>query len=193
MELVCFVCLFKEVIIDSFLEILFSSLKSFYDVGQVLLHQKQLPNSVFEIIKCCHRVSPCWCEIIVKVWSSTSSRVCFLLHCWNFRIFQKMQLYWPTNAKQNANWSSKYFFWSNSVLSLSLAGCTFEEDSDPSLCEYRQAQEDDFDWQLVRTYSWPHMTSDLIRGEFFFLCCNKHIWLYYHSSHVYLYVKWLNL
>ncbi|XP_016141981.1 receptor-type tyrosine-protein phosphatase U-like [Sinocyclocheilus grahami] len=46
------------------------------------------------------------------------------------------------------------------------AGCTFEEDSDPSLCEYRQAQEDDFDWQLVRTYSWPHMTSDLIRGSY---------------------------
>uniref|UniRef100_A0A672SZM7 Receptor-type tyrosine-protein phosphatase U n=1 Tax=Sinocyclocheilus grahami TaxID=75366 RepID=A0A672SZM7_SINGR len=49
---------------------------------------------------------------------------------------------------------------------LSPAGCTFEEDSDPSLCEYRQAQEDDFDWQLVRTYSWPHMTSDLIRGSY---------------------------
>uniref|UniRef100_A0A671M5I9 Receptor-type tyrosine-protein phosphatase U n=1 Tax=Sinocyclocheilus anshuiensis TaxID=1608454 RepID=A0A671M5I9_9TELE len=46
------------------------------------------------------------------------------------------------------------------------AGCTFEEDSDPSLCEYRQAQEDDFDWQLVRTYSWPHMTSDLTRGSY---------------------------
>uniref|UniRef100_A0A8C1QE61 MAM domain-containing protein n=1 Tax=Cyprinus carpio TaxID=7962 RepID=A0A8C1QE61_CYPCA len=45
------------------------------------------------------------------------------------------------------------------------AGCTFEEDSDPSLCEYRQAQEDDFDWQLVRTYSWPHMTSELIQGR----------------------------
>uniref|UniRef100_A0A8C1L2K1 Receptor-type tyrosine-protein phosphatase U n=1 Tax=Cyprinus carpio TaxID=7962 RepID=A0A8C1L2K1_CYPCA len=34
------------------------------------------------------------------------------------------------------------------------------------LCEYRQAQEDDFDWQLVRTYSWPHMTSDLTRGSY---------------------------
>ncbi|TRY55584.1 hypothetical protein DNTS_005353 [Danionella cerebrum] len=44
-----------------------------------------------------------------------------------------------------------------------VAGCTFEEDSDPTLCEYRQAQEDDFDWTLVRTYSWPHMTSDLTR------------------------------
>uniref|UniRef100_A0A8C2HZU8 Receptor-type tyrosine-protein phosphatase U n=1 Tax=Cyprinus carpio TaxID=7962 RepID=A0A8C2HZU8_CYPCA len=52
------------------------------------------------------------------------------------------------------------------VCSLSPAGCTFEEDSDPSLCEYRQAQEDDFDWQLVRTYSWPHMTSDLTRGSY---------------------------
>uniref|UniRef100_A0A673FU60 Receptor-type tyrosine-protein phosphatase U n=1 Tax=Sinocyclocheilus rhinocerous TaxID=307959 RepID=A0A673FU60_9TELE len=52
------------------------------------------------------------------------------------------------------------------VCYLSPAGCTFEEDSDPSLCEYRQAQEDDFDWQLVRTYSWPHMTSDLIRGSY---------------------------
>uniref|UniRef100_A0A671NHT4 Receptor-type tyrosine-protein phosphatase U n=1 Tax=Sinocyclocheilus anshuiensis TaxID=1608454 RepID=A0A671NHT4_9TELE len=52
------------------------------------------------------------------------------------------------------------------VCYLSPAGCTFEEYSDPSLCEYRQAQEDDFDWQLVRTYSWPHMTSDLIRGSY---------------------------
>uniref|UniRef100_A0A8C2JMW7 Receptor-type tyrosine-protein phosphatase U n=1 Tax=Cyprinus carpio TaxID=7962 RepID=A0A8C2JMW7_CYPCA len=52
------------------------------------------------------------------------------------------------------------------VLFLSPAGCTFEEDSDPSLCEYRQAQEDDFDWQLVRTYSWPHMTSELIQGSY---------------------------
>uniref|UniRef100_A0A8C1THQ5 Receptor-type tyrosine-protein phosphatase U n=1 Tax=Cyprinus carpio TaxID=7962 RepID=A0A8C1THQ5_CYPCA len=52
------------------------------------------------------------------------------------------------------------------LCSLSPAGCTFEEDSDPSLCEYRQAQEDDFDWQLVRTYSWPHMTSDLTRGSY---------------------------
>uniref|UniRef100_A0A8C1THE3 Receptor-type tyrosine-protein phosphatase U n=1 Tax=Cyprinus carpio TaxID=7962 RepID=A0A8C1THE3_CYPCA len=55
---------------------------------------------------------------------------------------------------------------SKQMCSLSPAGCTFEEDSDPSLCEYRQAQEDDFDWQLVRTYSWPHMTSDLTRGSY---------------------------
>ncbi|KAL7826999.1 hypothetical protein AOLI_G00322080 [Acnodon oligacanthus] len=45
------------------------------------------------------------------------------------------------------------------------SGCTFEEDPDVSLCEYRQGQEDDFDWQLVRTTSWPYVPSDLTRGE----------------------------
>ncbi|GLD62613.1 receptor-type tyrosine-protein phosphatase U isoform X1 [Lates japonicus] len=49
-------------------------------------------------------------------------------------------------------------------LSTSPAGCTFDEDSDPGLCEYRQGQEDDFDWQLIRTYNWPHPTPDLLRG-----------------------------
>lgn len=46
-----------------------------------------------------------------------------------------------------------------------IAGCTFDEDSDPGLCEYRQGQEDDFDWQLIRTYNWPHPTTDLLRGR----------------------------
>ncbi|CAB1429443.1 unnamed protein product [Pleuronectes platessa] len=45
------------------------------------------------------------------------------------------------------------------------AGCTFDEDSDPGLCEYRQGQDDDFDWQLIRTYNWPHTTPDLLRGK----------------------------
>ncbi|XP_030645199.1 receptor-type tyrosine-protein phosphatase U [Chanos chanos] len=54
------------------------------------------------------------------------------------------------------------------------AGCTFEEDSDPTLCEYRQGQEDDFDWQLVRTYSWPHMTSDLTRGSYMLINSSQH-------------------
>ncbi|KAA8586063.1 hypothetical protein FQN60_007632 [Etheostoma spectabile] len=43
-------------------------------------------------------------------------------------------------------------------------GCTFDEDSDPGLCEYRQGQDDDFDWQLIRTYNWPHPTPDLLQG-----------------------------
>ena len=51
------------------------------------------------------------------------------------------------------------------MFSLSVAGCTFDEDSDPGLCDYRQGQEDDFDWQLIRTYSWPHPTTDLLRGR----------------------------
>ncbi|KAJ3609015.1 hypothetical protein NHX12_023542, partial [Muraenolepis orangiensis] len=45
------------------------------------------------------------------------------------------------------------------------SGCTFDEDSDASLCDYRQGQEDDFDWQLIRTYSLPHATPDLLRGQ----------------------------
>ncbi|KAK3525233.1 hypothetical protein QTP86_024950, partial [Hemibagrus guttatus] len=40
-------------------------------------------------------------------------------------------------------------------------GCTFEEDSNADLCEYRQEQDDDFDWLLVRTSSWPSVPSDL--------------------------------
>lgn len=47
---------------------------------------------------------------------------------------------------------------------LSAAGCTFDQDSDPGFCDYRQGQDDDFDWQLIRTYSWPHPTPDLLRG-----------------------------
>lgn len=47
----------------------------------------------------------------------------------------------------------------------SAAGCTFDEDSDSGLCEYKQGQEDDFDWQLIRTYSWPHPTTDLLPGR----------------------------
>ncbi|GAA6091358.1 receptor-type tyrosine-protein phosphatase U isoform X1 [Tachysurus ichikawai] len=47
------------------------------------------------------------------------------------------------------------------------SGCTFEEDSNADLCEYRQEQDDDFDWQLVRTSSWPSVPSDLTWGEFY--------------------------
>ncbi|KAG5265094.1 hypothetical protein AALO_G00261350 [Alosa alosa] len=52
--------------------------------------------------------------------------------------------------------------------------CTFEEDSDPNLCEYRQGQDDDFDWQLIRTYSWPHAPSDLLRGSFMMVNSSQH-------------------
>lgn len=47
----------------------------------------------------------------------------------------------------------------------SAAGCTFEEDSDPNLCDFTQGEEDDFDWLLFRTYSSPSASSDLLRGE----------------------------
>uniref|UniRef100_A0A3B3VZY1 MAM domain-containing protein n=1 Tax=Poecilia latipinna TaxID=48699 RepID=A0A3B3VZY1_9TELE len=44
----------------------------------------------------------------------------------------------------------------------SAAGCTFDEDSDSGLCEYRQGQDDDFDWQLIKTFNWPNPTADLL-------------------------------
>ncbi|XP_014870490.1 receptor-type tyrosine-protein phosphatase U-like [Poecilia latipinna] len=43
------------------------------------------------------------------------------------------------------------------------AGCTFEEDSDPNLCDFTQGEDDDFDWMLFRTYSSPSASSDLLR------------------------------
>lgn len=46
------------------------------------------------------------------------------------------------------------------------AGCTFEEDSDPNLCDFTQGEEDDFDWMLFRTYSAPSASTDLLRGEY---------------------------
>ncbi|KAK6327612.1 hypothetical protein J4Q44_G00032570 [Coregonus suidteri] len=54
------------------------------------------------------------------------------------------------------------------------AGCTFDDDSDPGLCEYKQGQEDDFDWQLMRTYNWPHTTPDLLRGSFMMVNSSQH-------------------
>ncbi|XP_047672606.1 receptor-type tyrosine-protein phosphatase U isoform X1 [Tachysurus fulvidraco] len=54
------------------------------------------------------------------------------------------------------------------------AGCTFEEDSNADLCEYRQEQDDDFDWQLVRTSSWPSVPSDLTWGSYMLVNSSQH-------------------
>ncbi|XP_058853628.1 receptor-type tyrosine-protein phosphatase U-like isoform X5 [Acipenser ruthenus] len=53
-------------------------------------------------------------------------------------------------------------------------GCTFDEGSDPSLCEYSQGEEDDFDWQLVKTYPAPHSTSDLLPGSYMMVNSSQH-------------------
>ncbi|XP_039596377.1 receptor-type tyrosine-protein phosphatase U-like isoform X2 [Polypterus senegalus] len=53
-------------------------------------------------------------------------------------------------------------------------GCTFDEDSDPSLCEYSQGEEDDFDWQLVRIYETPPSTSDLLHGSYLMVNASQH-------------------
>uniref|UniRef100_A0A3B3QAE7 Receptor-type tyrosine-protein phosphatase U n=1 Tax=Paramormyrops kingsleyae TaxID=1676925 RepID=A0A3B3QAE7_9TELE len=55
-----------------------------------------------------------------------------------------------------------------------LPHCGPREDSDPGLCEYSQGEEDDFDWQLVRTYSLPYSTSDLLSGSYMIVNCSQH-------------------
>lgn len=56
-------------------------------------------------------------------------------------------------------------------LLLSAAGCTFEEDSDPSLCDFTQGEDDDFDWLLFRTHASPYASADLLRGK----CCFRSV------------------
>lgn len=54
------------------------------------------------------------------------------------------------------------------------AGCTFEEDSDPSLCDFTQGEDDDFDWMLFRTYGSPFSSSDLLRGSYMLVNSSQH-------------------
>ncbi|KAG5842982.1 hypothetical protein ANANG_G00183590 [Anguilla anguilla] len=55
-------------------------------------------------------------------------------------------------------------------------GCTFDEDSNPDRerSQCKQGKEDDFDWQLIRSYSWPHANSDLLRGSFMLVNASQH-------------------
>uniref|UniRef100_A0A8C3Y8R5 Receptor-type tyrosine-protein phosphatase U n=1 Tax=Catharus ustulatus TaxID=91951 RepID=A0A8C3Y8R5_CATUS len=54
------------------------------------------------------------------------------------------------------------------------AGCTFEEDSDPNQCEYSQGEDDDFDWELIRSYLMPHLTPDLPHGSYLMVNSSQH-------------------
>uniref|UniRef100_A0A8C7ZVW5 MAM domain-containing protein n=1 Tax=Oryzias sinensis TaxID=183150 RepID=A0A8C7ZVW5_9TELE len=54
------------------------------------------------------------------------------------------------------------------------AGCTFEEDSDPNLCDFTQGEEDDFDWVLFRTYSSPLSSFDLLKGSYMLVNSSQH-------------------
>lgn len=70
---------------------------------------------------------------------------------------------------ETARWKEEFVINAISFL-FSAAGCTFEEDSDPTLCDFTQGEEDDFDWLLFRTYASPYASSDLLRGEW---CCSR--------------------
>ncbi|XP_048850224.1 receptor-type tyrosine-protein phosphatase U-like isoform X2 [Brienomyrus brachyistius] len=54
------------------------------------------------------------------------------------------------------------------------AGCNFDEDSNNSLDECQQGNDDDFDWHLVRTYSWPQEDPDLLPGSFMLVNSSQH-------------------
>ncbi|NXE41911.1 PTPRU phosphatase, partial [Ptilorrhoa leucosticta] len=58
--------------------------------------------------------------------------------------------------------------------SVPTAGCTFEEDSDPNQCEYSQGEDDDFDWELIRSYLMPHLTPDLPHGSYLMVNSSQH-------------------
>uniref|UniRef100_A0A8C7CUH6 Receptor-type tyrosine-protein phosphatase U n=1 Tax=Oncorhynchus kisutch TaxID=8019 RepID=A0A8C7CUH6_ONCKI len=60
------------------------------------------------------------------------------------------------------------------ALPLKPAGCTFDEDSEPSLCDFTQGEEDDFDWQLYRTHNSPYASSDLLRGSYMLVNSSQH-------------------
>ncbi|NWR95148.1 PTPRU phosphatase, partial [Furnarius figulus] len=54
------------------------------------------------------------------------------------------------------------------------AGCTFEEDSEPNQCEYSQGEDDDFEWELIRSYLMPHLTPDLPHGSYLMVNSSQH-------------------
>ncbi|TFK13259.1 Receptor-type tyrosine-protein phosphatase U [Platysternon megacephalum] len=54
------------------------------------------------------------------------------------------------------------------------AGCTFEEDVDLNQCEYSQREDDDFEWELIRSYVMPHLTSDLPHGSYLMVNSSQH-------------------
>uniref|UniRef100_A0A3P9K0C7 Receptor-type tyrosine-protein phosphatase U n=1 Tax=Oryzias latipes TaxID=8090 RepID=A0A3P9K0C7_ORYLA len=60
------------------------------------------------------------------------------------------------------------------IHTLAPAGCTFEEDSDPNLCDFSQGEEDDFDWVLFRTYSSPMSSFDLLKGSYMLVNSSQH-------------------
>uniref|UniRef100_A0A8C4WG40 Receptor-type tyrosine-protein phosphatase U n=1 Tax=Gopherus evgoodei TaxID=1825980 RepID=A0A8C4WG40_9SAUR len=53
-------------------------------------------------------------------------------------------------------------------------GCTFEEDVDLNQCEYSQREDDDFEWELIRSYVMPHLTSDLPHGSYLMVNSSQH-------------------
>uniref|UniRef100_A0A8B9TFD9 protein-tyrosine-phosphatase n=1 Tax=Anas platyrhynchos TaxID=8839 RepID=A0A8B9TFD9_ANAPL len=64
--------------------------------------------------------------------------------------------------------------WGCSAFGFALSGCTFEEDDDLTQCEYSQGEDDDFGWELVRSYMMPHLTADLPHGSYLMVNASQH-------------------
>uniref|UniRef100_A0A663LR67 protein-tyrosine-phosphatase n=1 Tax=Athene cunicularia TaxID=194338 RepID=A0A663LR67_ATHCN len=45
---------------------------------------------------------------------------------------------------------------------------------DPNQCEYSQGEDDDFGWELVRSYMMPHLTADLPHGSYLMVNSSQH-------------------
>ncbi|XP_043945675.1 receptor-type tyrosine-protein phosphatase U [Protopterus annectens] len=56
----------------------------------------------------------------------------------------------------------------------SVPGCTFEEGSDSGQCEYVQGDDDDFDWELIRSYATPYSSLDFLHGSYIMVNSSRH-------------------
>lgn len=93
-------------------------------------------------------------------WQHQGSDPCSLGNAWSPPAFQGY------HTVLVAFWGgSSYSGVSGADGSVPTAGCTFEEESDPNQCEYSQGEDDDFDWELIRSYLMPHLPPDLPHGE----------------------------
>lgn len=114
----------------------------------------------------CHFIDALKKVVLKQKQTNSEIYIFFKMYlCMFFLLEEQGNRLWPTTAVWVVSWFIYSLLMPSNHHFPSTAGCTFDEDSDPGLCEYKQGQEDDFDWQLMRTYNWPHSTPDLLRGK----------------------------
>lgn len=111
----------------------------------------------------CHTYSRLMYVSVSTNWGSNAAQMTFSpwsIFCgvWMFEIIHEHRL---IISPQPIRWRTRI----KDSVSLPTAGCTFDDDADPSLCEFSQGEEDDFDWQLYRAHASQYPSSDLLRGK----------------------------